>query len=67
MTRSMTKSIVTFPAADKQICYKCKTTLGIEKLYSNFIEMTKDAYGMPAVIVRCPVCKTPIEWETRSN
>ena len=67
MTKSITKSMITFPAADKQICYNCKTTLGIDKLYSNFIEMTKDAWGMPAVLVRCPVCKTPIEWETRGN
>lgn len=67
MTKSITNSMITFPAADKQTCYNCKTTLGIDKLYSNFISMTKDAWGMPAVIVRCPVCKTPIEWETRSN
>jgi hypothetical protein len=67
MTKPMTKSIITFPAADKQTCYNCKTTLGIEKLYANFIEMTKDAYGMPALIVRCPVCMTPIEWETKGN
>jgi len=67
MTKSMTRSIITFPAADEQTCYNCKTILGIEDLHLNFIEMTQDAYGMPAVIVRCPVCKTPIEWETKGN
>lgn len=67
MTKTITESFITFPAAHKQRCYNCKTVLGIKDLYSNLVEMTRDACGMPAVIVRCPVCKTPIEWETRGN
>ena len=63
----MTKSLVVFPAADTQVCRNCNTTLSIENLYRNLIDMTSDASGMPAVLVRCPVCKTPLEWETRSN
>ena len=63
----MTKAIMTFPVVDKQTCYNCKSILGIDKMYHNLMEMTQDASGMPAIIVRCPVCKTPIEWETKGN
>ena len=63
----MTKPIVTFPMLDKQTCTNCKITLGMEKLVSNVVDMTQDAYGMPAIMVRCPVCKTLMEWETKGS
>ena len=63
----MTKSVVTFPVVDKQVCSNCKITLGIDQLSSNVQDITRDAYGMPAILVRCPVCKTLIEWETKCN
>ena len=63
----MTKSLITFPAVKHQMCYNCNIKLGIEAFYHNLVEMTQDAYGMPVVIVRCPVCKTLIEWETINN
>ena len=63
----MTKSLVTFPVVDKQTCSNCKITLGIDRLMRNVVNMTQDAYGMPAIMVRCPVCKTLMEWETKGN
>lgn len=63
----MAKALITFPVAETQICSNCKITLGIDKLLRNVVDMAEDAYGMPAVMVRCPVCKTVIEWETRCN
>lgn len=64
----MSKSLITFPVVvDKQICSNCKITLGIDKLLRNVVDIDKDAYGIPAIMVRCPVCKTLIEWETTCN
>jgi hypothetical protein len=63
----MTKPIITFPLVDKQTCGNCKMELGMDRLWTNATEMTEDAYGIPAVMVRCPVCKTLIEWETKCN
>ncbi len=63
----MKKSILTFPLIDKQVCSNCKIILGIDKLSSNVLDVVQDASGMPAVIVRCPVCKTILEWETKCN
>jgi len=63
----MSKSLITFPVVDKQVCNNCKITLGIDKLSANVYDITKDPYGMPAVIVRCPVCKSLIEWETKCS
>jgi len=62
----MKTSYIVFPAAQKQECMNCKTLLGLDKMWANVVE-TRDGYGMPAVIIRCPVCKTLIEWETRLN
>ena len=63
----MAKSLITFPVVEKQICNNCKITLGIDKLSNNIFEVTQDAYGIPTIIVRCPVCKTLIEWEPKCN
>jgi hypothetical protein len=63
----MIKPIITFPLVDKQTCGNCKMELGMERLWPNVTEMTEDAYGIPAVMVRCPVCKTLMEWETKCN
>lgn len=63
----MKKSMLTFPLIDKQVCSNCKIILGIDKLSSNVLDVVQDASGMPAVIVRCPVCKTILEWETKCN
>lgn len=62
------EKIVTFPpVVKKQTCSNCNVSLGVGELLRNVIDMTEDAYGIPAVIVRCPVCKTPMEWETFCN
>ena len=63
----MTKPIITFPLVDKQTCGNCKMELGTDRLWTNVTEMTEDAYGIPAVMVRCPVCKALMEWETKCN
>jgi hypothetical protein len=62
----MKTSYIVFPAAQEQECLNCKTKLGIDKIRANVID-TRDVYGIPAIIIRCPVCKTTIEWETRRN
>ena len=62
------KQFVIFPpVVERQRCFNCKVSLGMEKILPNFIDMKDDAYGIPSLIVRCPVCKTAIEWETSSN
>jgi hypothetical protein len=61
------KPLVIFPVANKQTCSNCRVSLNMDKLLNNVIHMTEDASGIPAVIVRCPVCKTLIEWETLNN
>ncbi len=63
----MNKSIITFPLVEKMTCHNCKLTLDLNKLYANMINLTEDAYGIPAVMIRCPVCKTIVEWETKCN
>jgi hypothetical protein len=63
----MKNSLVTFPVVEKQVCNNCQITLGMDKLLRNVVEMTEDAYGIPAIMVRCPVCKTLLEWETKCN
>ena len=65
--RAMTTSLVTFPVVDRQVCNNCKITLNGDTLSSNVLDVVHDAYGMPAVMVLCPVCKTPFEWETKCN
>jgi hypothetical protein len=60
--------MITFPAVvGEQTCSNCKITLDINKLLRNVVDINKDTYGMPAIMVRCPVCKTIIEWETTCN
>jgi hypothetical protein len=61
------KKLVTFPVVNTQVCGNCKISLSSGELYSNVIDMSEDAYGIPTIMVRCPVCKTPMEWETRCN
>ena len=62
------RKLITFPpVVSTQICLNCKVSLGAERLIPNLIEMTEDAGGMPAFIVKCPICRTPMEWETRGN
>ena len=61
------KPLVIFPVANKQICSNCSVSLNMDKLLNNVTNMTEDASGIPAVIVRCPVCKTLMEWETLNN
>lgn len=63
----MMKPFITFPAVDKQICSNCSITLGLDKLSRNVVDMREDESGMPAVIVRCPVCMTLLEWETKGS
>ena len=63
----MTKPMMLFPLVEKQICSNCNIQLDSNKLWPNITKMTEDSYGMPAVMVRCPVCKTLIEWETKCN
>ena len=63
----MPKPMITFPLVEKQTCNNCKILLDSNNLLKNIINMTEDAYGMPAVMVRCPVCKTLMEWETKCN
>lgn len=63
----MKKSLIMFPVVEKQICSNCKMTLDMDKLVSNVVDMNEDAYGIPAIKVRCPVCKTLFEWETKCN
>ena len=60
--------MVTFPPIlKKQTCRNCNVSLGADELLRNVIDLTEDASGIPAVMVRCPVCKTPMEWETFCN
>ncbi|MEW6569821.1 MAG: hypothetical protein AB1390_01400 [Nitrospirota bacterium] len=61
------KQLITFPLVEKQTCWNCGTELGTEELLRNMMDRQKDAYGIPAVMIRCPVCKTPFEWETRCS
>jgi len=61
------KPLLIFPVANKQICSNCGVSLNMDKLLNNVMNMTEDASGIPAVIVRCPVCKTLMEWETLNN
>jgi RNase P subunit RPR2 len=62
------RQMITFPpVVDKQICSNCKVSLGTDKLIPNLIKMTEDAGGIPAFIVRCPICKSIMEWETQCN
>jgi hypothetical protein len=63
----MIKSMITFPLVEKQTCNNCSMVLDSSNLLKNITNMTEDAYGIPAVIVRCPVCKTLMEWETKCN
>ncbi|MFZ5908318.1 MAG: hypothetical protein ACOYVJ_13120 [Nitrospirota bacterium] len=63
----MNRPFVTIPVVDTQVCRNCNFTLGIRDLVSNVTDQGKDPYGMPAIMVRCPVCKTLIEWEPRCN
>ena len=63
----MNRQMITFPVANKQVCSNCKITLGIDKLFNSEIDSTEDAYGMPAIMIRCPFCKTLIEWEMKCN
>ena len=61
------KPLVIFPVANKQTCSNCRVSLNMNTLLNNVTNMTEDASGIPAVIVRCPVCKTLMEWETLNN
>jgi hypothetical protein len=61
------KAMVTFPVVHQQTCGNCRVSLGIERLLDNVVDMTEDAYGFPSIIVRCPVCKTLMEWEMHCN
>lgn len=61
------KSLLTFPIVDKQICTNCKIKLNKEQLSKNVQDITYDGYGLPIILVRCPVCKTLIEWETKCS
>ena len=62
------RKLITFPpVVSKQTCLNCKVSLGADRLIPSLIEMTEDAWGMPAFIVQCPICRTPMEWETRGN
>ena len=61
------KPLLIFPVANKQICRNCSVSMNMDTLLSNVMNMTEDASGIPAVIVRCPVCKTLMEWETLNN
>jgi len=63
----MAKQVMMFPLLEKQLCSNCKMVLDSNKLWFNITNMTEDAYGMPAVMVRCPICKTLMEWETKCN
>jgi uncharacterized protein with PIN domain len=63
----MSRALVNFPVAEKQICSNCSMVLEKERLSENVIDITQDAYGIPTVVVRCPVCKTLIEWEMKCN
>ncbi|MCG2720846.1 MAG: hypothetical protein L6290_02365 [Thermodesulfovibrionales bacterium] len=63
----MSRPFVTIPVPNTQVCKNCNFTLGIHDLVRNVTDQGKDPYGMPAVMVRCPVCKTIIEWEPRCN
>jgi len=63
----MSKPIITFPLVETQTCRNCSMILTTERLWRNVTDTTEDAYGIPAVMVRCPVCKTIIEWETKCN
>ena len=64
----MTGMMITFPlVVEKQVCGNCSMTLGIDKLSRNVVDINKDNYGIPAIIVRCPVCKALMEWETTCN
>jgi len=63
----MSRPFVTIPVLNTQVCKNCSFTLGIHDLVRNVTDQGKDPYGMPAVMVRCPVCKTIIEWEPRCN
>ena len=63
----MTKPLMMFPLVEKQTCSNCNMLLDSRNLWSNMTNLTEDASGMPAVMVRCPVCKTLIEWETKCN
>ena len=62
------RKLITFPpVVNKQTCINCKVSLGAEKLIPSLIEMTEDAGGIPAFIVKCPICKAAMEWETQAN
>jgi hypothetical protein len=62
------EKLLPFAFVKKQTCGNCKeVSLDINELLRNVIAMTDDAYGIPAIMVRFPVCKTPMEWETSSN
>ncbi|OGW41191.1 MAG: hypothetical protein A2Y97_11365 [Nitrospirae bacterium RBG_13_39_12] len=63
----MMEKLLTFAFLKKQTCGNCKVSLEMNELLRNVIAMTDDAYGIPTVMVRCPVCKTPMEWETSCN
>ena len=62
------RKLITFPpVVNHQVCINCKAPLAAEKLMPNLIEMTDDAGGIPAFIVRCPICKSAMERETQCN
>lgn len=63
----MKKYLLTFPVLEKQKCKNCKIMFDINKLKNNVVGMNEDAYGLPAIMVRCPICKTLFEWETKCN
>lgn len=61
------QKILTFAVMKKQTCGNCHVSLDMNELQRNMIAMTEDTCGIPSIIVRCPVCKTPMEWETYCN
>jgi hypothetical protein len=50
------KKPLPFVFVKKQTCGNCKeVSLYINELLRNVIAITDDAYGIPAIMVRCPV------------
>ncbi len=63
----MINALLTFPVVEQQICTNCQIKLSREQLSKNIHDITYDGYGLPVILVRCPVCKTLLEWETKCN
>ncbi len=61
------KALVTFPVVNKQLCSNCRTSLSFDTLYTRWVDMEWAHYDIPSLVVKCPVCKTLIQWETRCN